>query len=102
MAYAPPPTTHFDGGKNLARGQIPDSETDLAGYLRKIRTGSHVFSAGATYAVEFSEAFANANYVVSFGETAVTGLPIWASKTAAGFSLIAAAACTVDWIAIHD
>ena len=102
MSFTPPPVTHFDGGQNVTRGQVPDSQTDLAAYLRKIRSGSHIFAGSGSYSVAFSEDFEDANYALALAATEADVLPIWASKTKSGFSLTAAADGVVDWIALHD
>lgn len=93
--------SHFQGHSNLTDGQRSNG-LGLAQWMRKFKSGRHTFSGAGTESVAFGEAFDDENYTITFGQTATGVLPIYANKAAAGFDITAAAAGTVDWIAIHD
>lgn len=92
---------HFDGGANLTEGQRSNG-LGLAQLFRKFKAGRHTFSGSGTESIAFGEAFDDENYSIAFGKSSTTVNPIYANKAADGFDITAAAAGTVDWIAIHD
>lgn len=100
---------HFDGGSNLTVGTAKSlssarSGQTLAQLLRKVRSGRFTAAGAGDTVVTFDVPLASANVtVVLTGDgTSLPVLKTGVAPTAAGFTVTAAGAGPVHWMAFED
>lgn len=102
-----PKISHFANGRNLNEGSrsgIGAEGEILSEFFRRLRCGRETASGAGDVVVTFAVAFPNANYtVVCTGDpTSAPQLKAATPKATTGFTMTAAGAGPVDWVAIHD